>query len=640
MYLSYLSIENYRGIESLEVDFDPNINIIIGENGCNKSAVIDAIRLLYNLGEPIRDLSVSLSDFHEKAYKDGDSIKIETSKQITITYHFKGLTNAQKGAFYEYMVIDPGNSENDYAKITLSYQDRNGKYPQFTYSTGDVEGQRADYKTFELFQHYYLGALRDSTKDLLNSRSNILGRVIKRFVDREGSGADIEQIIKTANDELLEREEVKNTRNGVNSNLAGIFKAFDDNKIGLQIEQSKSEYIVNAIKPFLPHNRDTLKDEGFYLWQNSLGFNNLIYIATVLGDIKEQIADDGTPHFALLIEEPEAHLHPQLQLSLYNFLEQANQSDNSQLFITSHSPTLTSKVPLKNLILLEKNQAYRLGNLFDNRGAENIIEDTVKNNPLQDGDFHIRRKKLERYIDVTKSQLLFAKSGLFVEGISEELLISAFTQVEGYRLEDYRIELVNVRGTSFYPFLYLFNSTDSKKRVNKPVAILTDEDQFTDSKTKEYSFKKLLENNYVKLIELDTNIQGGSVISRVANLRSVANGNAAISVNTAFKTMEYELALANVPKDRTKLTDNFLFSYLVGLDSSKTDLIKNFTATFANDQMSDEEQRRTAILIWKSMPTKAVFAQDFALHIFENLDNAKQNFIIPQYIKTGLSQLR
>lgn len=640
MYLSYLSIENYRGIESLEVDFDPNINIIIGENGCNKSAVIDAIRLLYSLGEPIRDISVSLSDFHEKVSKDRDNIKIETSKQITITYHFKGLTNAQKGAFYEYMVIDPENNENNYAKITLRYQDKNGKYPQLTYNTGDIEGQRADYKTFELFQHYYLGALRDSTKDLLNSRSNILGRVIKRFIDRGGSGADIEQIMKTANDELLERDEVKKTRNGVNSNLAGIFKAFDDNKIGLQIEQSKTEYIVNAIKPFLPHNRDTLKDKGFYLWQNSLGFNNLIYIAIVLGDIKEQIADDGTPHFALLIEEPEAHLHPQLQLSLYSFLEQANQSDNSQLFITSHSPTLTSKVPLKNLILLEKNKAYRLGNLFDNRGAEDIIEDTVKNNPLHDADFYIRMKKLERYIDVTKSQLLFAKSGLFVEGISEELLISAFAQVEGFRLEDYRIELVNVRGTSFYPFLYLFNSTDPKKRVNKPIAILTDEDQFTDSKIKEYSFKKLLENNYAKLIELDTNIQGGSVISRVANLRSVANGNAAISVNTAFKTLEYELALANVPKDRTKLTDNFLFSYLADLDSNKTDLIRNYTATFADDQMGDEEHRRTAILMWKSMPTKAVFAQDFALHILENLDNAKQNLIIPKYIKTGLSQLR
>ena len=148
--------------------------------------------------------------------------------------------------------------------------------------------------------------------------------------------------MKTANDELLERNEVKQTRKGVNDNLSGIFKEYDDNKIGLQIEQTKTEYIVNSIKPFLPHNRETLKDEGFNLRQNSLGYNNLIYIATVLGDIKEQIADDGTPHFALLIEEPEAHLHPQLQLSLYNFLERANVSDNRQLFITSHSPTLTS----------------------------------------------------------------------------------------------------------------------------------------------------------------------------------------------------------------------------------------------------------------------------------------------------------
>ena len=640
MYLSYLNIVNYRGIESLEVDFDPNINIIIGENGCNKSAVIDAIRLLYNLGEPIRDISVSLSDFHEQASKEGDGIKIETAKQITITYHFKGLTNTQKGAFYEYMVIDPKDNENDFAKITLKYEDRNGKYPHFTYSTGDVEGQRADYNTFELFQHYYLGALRDSTRDLLNSRSNVLGKVVKRFVGRKGTEADIEQILKTANDKLLERGEVKQTRDGVNRNLAWIFKSFDDNKIGLQIEQSKIEYIVNAIKPFLPHNRNTLKDEGFNLWQNSLGYNNLIYIATVLGDIKEQILDDSTPHFALLIEEPEAHLHPQLQLNLYNFLEQANESENSQLFITSHSPTLTSKVPLKNLILLEKNRAYRLGSLFDDRETEKIIEDTAKKKSLKDSDFHIRRKRLERYIDVTKSQLLFAKSGLFVEGISEELLLSAFTQVDGYKLEDYRIELVNVRGTSFYPFLYLFNSTNINKRVEKPIAILTDEDQYTDSKDKEFSFNNLQENNYAKLAELDSNIQGSSVNSRVANLKSVANSNASISVNTAFKTLEYELALANVPKDRSKLADNFLFSYLADIDSTKTNSIKTYTTTFANNQMSDEEHRRTAILLWKAMPSKAVFAQDFALHILDNLDKAKQSFVIPQYIKTGLSKLQ
>src|SRR5690606_31586405 len=153
------------------------------------------------------------------------------------------------------------------------------------------------------------------------NRNNILGKVIKRLVDRKDSEEEIKDIIKEANTKLLAREEVTSTRQSINDNLDNIYKKVNQSQIGLQIEQSRIDYIVNAIKPYLPHDWKNHSAEGFNLWQNSLGFNNLIYIATVLGDIKERVKDDAIPHFSLLIEEPEAHIHPQLQLSLYSFLK-------------------------------------------------------------------------------------------------------------------------------------------------------------------------------------------------------------------------------------------------------------------------------------------------------------------------------
>lgn len=637
MHLSKIHIFNYKGIDELSVSFSPKINIIIGENGCRKSALIDAIRLLYNLGEPIREISVSNEDFYQKTIvKENGEIGVEEAEIIKIIYEFRGLNSVQKGAFYEYMVVDQNDHENDFARIEISYK-KDKRYPIFSFNTGGIDGQKADTNTFRLFQHYYLSALRDSTKDLMHVKNNILGKVIKRHVDRLETEDEIKEIIKDANAKLLKRDEVIQTRDGININLTNIFKKADNNQIGLQIQQSRIEYIVNAIKPYLPHDFQKPSTEGFQLWQNSLGFNNLIYIATVLGDLKERIADDAIPHYALMIEEPEAHIHPQLQLSLFSFLKHANEQAKSQLFITTHSPTLTSKVPFENLILLDK-KAYPIDYLFKERAEEKIIQDTRKNTELTQPEIDNKKNQLQRYIDVTKSQLFFAKSCLLVEGISEELLITSFCMMMGFNLEDYRIEMVNVDGISFYPFQFLFNSNNADKRLPKKISILTDDDRFTDAKQKEYNPDNLIKDGFKKLIHLTNEVMNGKPKCRVNNIRSVSNNRSEICVSAGRQTLEFELCLANIPTSRTAIRETFLYKFLLSSFPGSV-LFINAYLNEHSEELSVVQQNQVAVLLWKSLPSKAEFAQNFSLHIINSIDEARAGFKIPEYISNAITHL-
>lgn len=631
MYLSKINIKNFRGIENLTVNFNDKINIIIGENGSCKSALIDAIRILYNFSNQRKEIYVENKDF----FIDKNTGNIKGN--IELTYEFKGLDPEQQGAFYEFLVIE-NDPVKTYAKVVLKYEYREDKSPYLDYFTGIIEGQKADYRNFELFQHYYLDALRDSTKDLLNSKNNILDKLIMRTVLNNGTRSNFENIIETANRELLKQPEVIKSKIDVNDNLDSIFKTNVLNKIGLRLDDPKAEPFINSIKPYLPFDGLNLEGKGLELQQNSLGHNNLIYTATILGDTSSriEIEKNKITHFALLIEEPEAHLHPQLQLNLFNFIKE-NIKENTQIFITSHSPTLTSKAKLENLIVLDT-FAYKLDDCFEDRISENIIEDTKKNITLNENDFITRKKQLERYLDVTKSQMLFSNGILFAEGVSEELLVPALFKFKGQDLQDYRIEFVNVGGTSFYPFLHLFNSSKSEKRINKKIAILSDGDQFAKSKESQFSFKNLIVDDYLKLDELDLEINKAKINSRIPNLKSAKNSNSNIEICDSFKTFEYEIAKANVSFKKSEIENNFFVKYIKEIASDKFKEIEKYYKDFDED-LSEENQRKIAVLFWKTITGKANFSQDFSINILENIDKAKINLKIPVYIENAFNHL-
>lgn len=638
MYLSKIYISNFRGIKNLIVEFDKKLNVIIGANGQLKTSLIDAIRLFYAWGEPNRDIEITKDDFYVEVKKNEDNVTItEQSKRIDIVYLFEGLSDQQEGAFYQYLNIQEDDSIA--ARVHLWFEMREKGRIYSSYITGKKDNNiKADWDTFHYFHPYYLGALRDSTRDLMNTRNNLLGRVIKRKIDRANSEDQVRSIVDSANRQLLERQEVRDTQTGINDNLNKIIRT-NSQDVELHIEQNRIEYIVNIIKPFLPYS--TAGQDGFILTQNSLGYNNLIYIASILSDIKDCHLDDEVSIYALLIEEPEAHLHPQLQVNLYNFLKNADDNENSQTFITTHSPTLTSKIPLENLILLKDNAAYHVGNCFKERLTENIIRDVVDNRrKLTEKDVVSFRKMIARYFDVTRSQLLFSDGCLFIEGISECQLVETFSRLLGKSLIDHQIEIVDTNGTAFYQFLMLFNSSDDTKRLPLKSAFITDQDQFTDSKENKYNLKELVKNNYSELNSLRNNINEGEICSRVKNMEAMANNQKDIKICSGKKTFEYQICLANVSADKNDTKETWLYELIKKVNASGIELVDAYMEKLGDGHMSEEEQQNVALLMWKCLPGKAGFAQELNLFLLDKIGNeVTRKFNVPSYIEEAINHL-
>ncbi len=638
MYLSKIYISNFRGIKNLIVEFDKKLNVIIGANGQLKTSLIDAIRLFYAWGEPNRDIEITKDDFYVEVKKNEDNVTItEQSKRIDIVYLFEGLSDQQEGAFYQYLNIQEDDSIA--ARVHLWFEMREKGRIYSSYITGKKDNNiKADWDTFHYFHPYYLGALRDSTRDLMNTRNNLLGRVIKRKIDRANSEDQVRSIVDSANRQLLERQEVRDTQTGINDNLNKIIRT-NSQDVELHIEQNRIEYIVNIIKPFLPYS--TAGQDGFILTQNSLGYNNLIYIASILSDIKDCHLDDEVSIYALLIEEPEAHLHPQLQVNLYNFLKNADDNENSQTFITTHSPTLTSKIPLENLILLKDNAAYHVGNCFKERLTENIIRDVVDNRrKLTEKDVVSFRKMIARYFDVTRSQLLFSDGCLFIEGISECQLVETFSRLLGKSLIDHQIEIVDTNGTAFYQFLMLFNSSDDTKRLPLKSAFITDQDQFTDSKENKYNLKELVKNNYSELNSLRNNINEGEICSRVKNMEAMANNQKDIKICSGKKTFEYQICLANVSADKNDTKETWLYELVKKVNASGIELVDAYMEKLGDGHMSEEEQQNVALLMWKCLPGKAGFAQELNLFLLDKIGNeVTRKFNVPSYIEEAINHL-
>ena len=184
-----------------------------------------------------------------------------------------------------------------------------------------------------------------------------------------------------------------------------------------------------------------------------LGSSNLLFMAVELLLLSET---EVGPKIAL-IEEIEAHIHPQAQLRVIKHFEKNANETGMQYIFTSHSPVLAASIELESIILIYNKKAFPM-----KKGQTKLEAD--------DYEF------LERFLDATKANLFFARGVIFVEGDAENLLLPAIAEVIGRPLYRYGISIVNVGSIAFKRYSSILLRTDSEKQMNFPVSIITDLD--------------------------------------------------------------------------------------------------------------------------------------------------------------------
>ena len=428
MYLRQLLIHNFRKIEDLTIDFPRGLCVIVGENNTGKTTIIDALRLILFPSREFDALRVNEDDFRNST----DYAPIE------LTCTFADLTDGDEVHFQE-CLVDIGDGKFE-VQINVRVEfNKTTRRCNVKMWGGETEGGTLPSNHYDRFAVIYLQPLRDPKRGLQPGKHSQVSRLIDCLTE-ESQHADFEEIAKDANDRIRALDPVKQARQDINSQMTAIAGHELAQDTQLIFSDPVFRRIIAGLQPEI---------EGLPFSLNGLGYNNLIFTSATLGALRRSAQYSFR---SILVEEPEAHLHPQLQaLLLRHFANVASdEGDNEvQVIASTHSPTLASQAPIDSIVSVYEDN--------DTVTAVSVctidIEDKLK-------------KKLQRYLDVTRGELFFARRILMVEGIAEALLLPILTKIAGGSLKDSAVSVINVEGLNFNAFLPLFGDG----RLTIPIA--------------------------------------------------------------------------------------------------------------------------------------------------------------------------
>jgi putative ATP-dependent endonuclease of OLD family len=589
MFLSEIKIWNFRkygsgddGAPGLHLKLNMGLNLLVGENDSGKTAIIDAIKFV---------LQTQSYDYQRLEEEDfflppgTEPIDANRERSFKIECLFRGFDdeNNEAANFLEWLGIEKDCDGNDryFLKVTVNAERKHRKITYDIKAGPDDEGTQLDGAARDFLRATYLKPLRDAERELIPGRRSRLAQILKSheaFSSVSEAEHPISKIAKNANEQIEGYFRGKDENNNDILDQSGKKLLSDINEY---LKEFFTEKEINKIAKFTISDQRLLSIlEKLILdlaEENSgLGSYNRLYIATELLLLKR------TAYYGmklLLIEEVEAHLHPQSQLRLIEYLQKEIAEISAvQIVITTHSPNLAAKVKLNNLIICKGDKVFPMGSDFTK---------------LEKGDYLF----LERFLDVTKANLFFAQGVILVEGAAENLMIPIIADIIGRPFTKHGISIVNVQSTAFLRYSNIFKR-ESGEGIGVKVAVITDNDIYPDS-----SFTK------------------EQINSKRSEREGKYNGQGVKTFISPDWTLEYDIALSGLRKEfytAVLRAEKIRNSDTYGLTTDKITEVNNKVKTdFITWTLENKTDQEIAKSIYEDYMldkkiSKAIVAQCFA----------------------------